>query len=186
MALTGTENAVLSDEERWLKQERKMFSRIENDLHYYSGEVKLCRFAQRNLSISVMIFGVLTPVVIAEAGKTASIFGSQTSLNAVATGIAALAAILEGIRRICRFDRRWIANYSAATKIRRLRDEYRSMQIGKPVGSEDWRANIFRYQQSINNVLDRETAEFFKDLDKPENESSPNDDPLGKGGKPEN
>lgn len=186
MDVMGTEDAALPNEERWLKQERKMFSRIENDLRYYGSEVKLCRLAQTNLSIAVMIFGVLTPVVIAEAGKTDSFFGPPALLTTIATGMAALAAILEGIRRIGRFDRRWIANYSAATKIRRLRDQYRLRQIGKPVGSDDWRENIFHYQQLINDVLDKETAVFFKDLDKPENEPSPEKDRPGKGGKPKN
>ncbi|OWV71741.1 hypothetical protein ATY76_31295 [Rhizobium sp. R339] len=186
MDVMGTENAALSSEQRWLKQEHKMFSRIENDLRYYNGEIKLCRVAQTNLSIAVMIFGVLTPVVIAEAGKTDSFFGSSALLTTVATGMAALAAILEGIRRIGRFDRRWIANYSAATKIRRLRDQYRLRQIGKPVGSDDWKENIVHYQQLINDVLDKETAIFFKDLDKPEDEPSPEKDQTGKGAKPKN
>ena len=160
--MTGTENAALSNEQRWLKQEHKMFSRIENDLRYCNGEIKLCRLAQTNLSIAVMIFGVLTPVVIAEAGKTDSFFGSSALLTTVATGMAALAAILEGIRRIGRFDRRWIANYSAATKnqaitrpiqietdrkacrFRRLEGKYRSLSTVDQRRSRQGDGNIFQ------------------------------------------
>ena len=107
----------------WLRRETKLLEEIASALEYYSRHTKRYQFWQRATSVSVMVLSTLAPLVVAGSGVAEGTFGlSRDNLSVAGVIITLILALIEGVRRIFRFEQRWATCYQVKSTIKRERE----------------------------------------------------------------
>ncbi|TCQ16400.1 DUF4231 domain-containing protein [Rhizobium sp. PP-CC-3G-465] len=147
----------------WKARETKLLGYVNGAMEYYAETTRWCRYAQRGLSITVMVCAALAPVaVVSSSGNGLGALGlHEPEIKILALIITILLAIADGLRRIFRYDQRWATCYIARETLKRARENYRITVIGLEVGSDDWKKNYEDLRATYESVIDRETQEFF-------------------------
>ena len=146
----------------WLRRETKLLEEIASALEYYSRHTKRYQFWQRATSVSVMVLSTLAPLVVAGSGVAEGTFGlSRDNLSVAGVIITLILALIEGVRRIFRFEQRWATCYQVKSTIKREREGYRYQRIGLAVGSEEWKLNLAALRKAFDIATGQETQAFF-------------------------
>jgi len=145
----------------WLRRETKLMEEIASAIEYYSKHAKRNQFWQRATSVSVMILSTLAPLVVAGSGIADGTFWSRDELNVAAVTITMILALIEGVRRIFRFEQRWATCYQVKSTVKRERESYRYQRIGLAVGSEEWKTNLATLRKAFDTATGQETQAFF-------------------------
>lgn len=146
----------------WLWRESKLLDEIAGAVEYYAKHTRRNQLWQRITSVSVMALSTLAPLVVAGSGIEGGIFGlSKVQLNVAGVSITFVLALIEGIRRIFRFEQRWATCYMVKATIKREREKYRYARIGLTVGTDEWKAQLAALRKSFDDATGRETQEFF-------------------------
>lgn len=157
------EAALQSD---WLKRETKLFAEIDNSVTYYAGRAKVALRSHRLISIAVVVVGPMAPVAVAAStAKDAILFSMPSGFySGLAIVLTVLLAILDGVRRIFRFDRRWTSCNLAKVDLRRARETYLRKRIGLTVGDAAWQSNLGELREAYEAATGKELQGFVADI----------------------
>ncbi len=157
----------------WEFREDKFNRDVAGTLEYYSKKLHNTWKKQRLISVIVMLCSVFAPLFVAASSLEKVFFMSDVAIKIAALIATIILSIAEGLKRIFRFDRGWVAIYWARSAIKRARNNYRIAQVGQPIGSETWVANLKAFRDRYYETIDAETREFFDALGKGDEKAAP-------------
>jgi hypothetical protein len=147
----------------WAQREEKITSQLDNTIAWYSSRMRRNLYAQRIVSVIVMLCGVFAPVLV--AGSNLKILGLENeTIQICAFFLTIVLAILEGLKRIFRFEQRWSAYFWARNDLKKMRDMYRIEKIGKEVGSDAWVANFRKLVEEYYAITDKESRDLLDSI----------------------
>lgn len=153
-------------EDQWMQRERKLTENVNRAIAYYRASARSARVWHRIFSTTSMVLTVLSPVFVVSNGASESgegIFGIDAGeLSTVAVSLTVSLAIVEGIRRIYKFDQRWSTCYMTGRTLKKAREDYRFGRIGLETGSDEWQKNLLRFRSVYEDATDTESREFFE------------------------
>lgn len=151
----------LPTEEQWRSREEKFHAEVTDTLAAYALDLNKTWKRQRAIAIALMVCGVLAPMLVVGSAFDDAFGVPEQVTKGAAVVVTLTLAILEGLKRIFQFERRWAAIYWAKSAIKRARSDYRISQIGLDVGSEQWASHFKTYRDRVTETIDIETREFF-------------------------
>ncbi len=157
----------------WEFREDKFNREVTATLAKYENKLNNTWKQQRLISVIVMLCSVFAPLFVVGSSLEKVFFMSDVAIKIAALIVTVILSIAEGLKRIFRFDRRWVAIYWARSAIKRARNDYRIAQIGQPIGSETWVANFKAFRDRYYETIDAETREFFDALGKGDEKAAP-------------
>lgn len=162
-------NQAEDSQAKFKDREVKLLDEIQKSVDYYVRYGRSAQRWQRSTAVAVMILSTFAPLLVASSTTTV---GGNLGLPAGTVSIAAfvvtlLLALLEGVRRIFRFEQRWMACYMAKQVLKREREKYRFARIGLDVGSDAWKANFAELRKAYDEVTGSETKDFFASMQAP-------------------
>lgn len=161
--------------QEWKDRANRFSESVTDAIAWYRKQMWRAWYAHRITSVLVLILSVLAPIFVAGAGTSAQgiVLGfTANEARAIALWITVALALLEGLRRLFRFEQRWSSCFWARNGLRRARDEYRTSQIDIAVGSAQWVANFEAFRKAYYEITDKESRDLFRmDSDKDENPS---------------
>ncbi|CUX19452.1 DUF4231 domain-containing protein [Agrobacterium deltaense] len=161
---TDDDNFEITDKYRF--REKKLLDEIQRSVEYYVRYGQIAQKWQRITAMLVMVLSTFAPLLV--VGSTTSLpVLSEEVVSFAAFLVTLLLALLEGTRRIFRFEQRWMACYMAKQTLKREREKYRFARIGLVVGSDVWKANLADLRRVYDEVTGSETKEFFAALQSP-------------------
>ncbi|WP_322884471.1 hypothetical protein U8C35_27125 (plasmid) [Sinorhizobium medicae] len=145
--------------EQWQRCAEKLRAQVAKSLGLYWRECRTTAKKHKLISTAAMVLGLATPLIIAEASKVKPLFGVKPEyLHAAAFVTSLSVALLEGFRRIGKFDSRWANSYRDATDIKRARDTFEINTIGYAVGTSSWIKSFREYRAAYHTVIDRDIS----------------------------
>ncbi len=157
----------------WDFREDKFNRDVAGTLEYYTNKLNNTWKQQRLISLIVMLCSVFAPLLVVGSSLDQAFYMSDVAIKIAAVIVTIILSIAEGLKRIFRFERRWVAIYWARSAIKRARNDYRIAQIGQPIGSETWVANFKAFRDRYYETIDAETHEFFDALGKGDEKAGP-------------
>ena len=152
-------------EKEWIQRESRLMNELSSTLQYYTNVNKIAAKYQRAISLSVMIGGVIAPVLVAASANNQTVFGlSSPIVSGIVVVLTSLIAIVEGTKRIYRFEQRWVSCNAAKRAIKNARENYRAKRIGLKVGSPEWQQNYFALRAAFEAASDKEAEVFFESI----------------------
>ncbi|MBP1845999.1 hypothetical protein J2046_004273 [Rhizobium petrolearium] len=161
--MTGQQDA------KWVQLADDHAAKVSATIKYYLKEIEDCATRDRQLSVAVMILGILTPVLVAQVAVWDGDVGLVLKVGSIVTATAL--AVTEGLRKIYAYDKRWAASYTALLALRRARADYKIRRLGLPPGSEEWKKSFITYQNLYHDTIAKETQDFFTHLGKAEKQT---------------
>lgn len=160
-------------EGKWKAREQKLFDEIDGAVSWYTERVRFNWYTHRTLSTVIMLAGVIAPLLVININGQ-DVYTSTNDMSwqsILALSVTILLAFLEGLKRIFRFEQRWVSCFWARTEVKRARERYRIAQIDNMIGSDSWKANLLALRSSFEGILDKESKDLF----------NPNANPGGSG-----
>lgn len=155
------------------EREAKLLDQISGSIEYYVKYGKTAQLWQRYTATLVMVLSTFAPLLVAGSASTLSrdLGLPDGSVAVAAFAVTLLLSLVEGIRRIFRFEQRWIACYTAKETLKRERERYRFARIGLEIGSDAWKSNFAELRKAYDDVTGSETKEFFAAVQAPISEA---------------
>lgn len=151
----------IETQEKLKHRENQFVDQVTDTIAWYSHHMKRNWYTHRTISVFVMIGSVFTPMLV--AGSSLTIFGiSDNFIRGAAIISTILLSILEGLRRIFRFEQRWSTCFWARNDLKKLRDQYRVAQIGEEIGSDVWLKNLQRLKDKYYAITEKESRDFLE------------------------
>jgi len=164
--LSGTVLAASfpSDQAKYDEREDELLKAISQSLDYYRVEIEATGKWHRRLSVATMIMSVLAPVFVAGSASGSLLYIAPALLAPVGVSLTIGIAVLEGFKRIYKFNERWSSAYTAKLAIKRARETYKFNRIGLTVGAEDWKKNFHFLEAAYEAATNAQTRDFFTTL----------------------
>lgn len=149
--------------EQWRAREQKLVEQVTSTISWYSKHMRRNLYAQRVVSVAVMILSVFAPLFV--VGSNFEVFGIDPNIiKASAIITTVLLSLLEGMKRIFRFDHRWSACFWARNDLKKAREQYRIKQIGQAVGSALWVENLLKLTSAYYDITDKESRDLLQSV----------------------
>jgi hypothetical protein len=150
---------------KWAKEEAVLVGWVTGTIEYYKRVHKKTIKVQRVLAVTTVVIGAVTPVIVAGAGTTGGLFHLDPgTLNSFAVVLTVALAILEGIRRIFRFEQRWISCHIAKVALQKSLGRFRFATVGLNPGSDEWKSAMLELRTSFESTTERESEVFYQNL----------------------
>jgi hypothetical protein len=150
-------------QQQWTAREQKLVEQVTSTIAWYSKHMRRNWYAQRAVSVTVMILSVFAPLFV--IGSDFEVFGIDPNvIKASAIITTVLLALLEGMKRIFRFDHRWSACFWARNDLKKAREQYRIKQIGQAVGSATWVENLLKLTSTYYDITDKESRDLLQSV----------------------
>jgi hypothetical protein len=151
------------------EREDKLLSLVEGSVEYYVKYGRTAQRYQRCTAVLVMVLSTLAPLLVAGSSSTwvKDLGLPDKSIAVAAFVVTLLLSLIEGVRRIFRFEQRWISCYTAKETLKREREKYRFARIGLEIGSDAWKSNFAELRKAYDDVIGGETKEFFAAVQAP-------------------
>ncbi|NLR96108.1 hypothetical protein HGP17_04605 [Rhizobium sp. P38BS-XIX] len=109
--------------------------------------------------------GLQCPLAVAAATNHST--DTVSALSVCAIVVATIGALIEGIRRIYRFEQRWATLNAAKRAIFSARETYRAKSIDLVMGSAEWQVIYYDFKNAYENATSQQASIFFKGLTSP-------------------
>jgi hypothetical protein len=157
----------------WADREKALLLQISDEVERYWSYAEKTRRIARATSVISLFCSVLAPVtVVSSAANLSALNISQPTMIGLSVVLTVLLAFVEGLRRIFSFELRWAGAIAALASVKNQRERYLDSQVGKEIGSEEWKANFFATRLAVETAAHVETSEYFKNV---LNQSKPRD-----------
>jgi hypothetical protein len=152
-----------SVEAAWSERHTKLLEHADKETARYQDFAERSRVAARALNVISLFASVLAPVaVVSSAGGLSAFHIPDNTIKAIAVSLTIILGLTEGARRIFRFEQRWAGAMVAWLEIEKNKEVYLDNQVAKPIGSDEWVANLAKLRQGIEAATNSETTEFFR------------------------
>lgn len=150
---------------KWQDQQNELIGAIEGTIRYYQRSTDRIILYQRYSSITTMIVGITAPIIVTatQAGKNNTELESS-NLGYIAVAITAALSILDGLRRIFRYEQRWISCHSAMMALRQALGSFYFATVESPPGTQLWKDEMISLRRKFEDETSRERSVFYHNL----------------------
>jgi hypothetical protein len=152
-------------EAAWAGREKDLMEIIDGEISRYWNYSTATRWKARTASVIALFCYVLAPVTVVSSASNLSVFGMLApDLAKLSLVLSVLFGFVEGVRRIFGFDQRWVGAMMAMVSVKSQKERYLDSQIGKAIGSEEWKDNLLRTRAAVEAAATGEMSDFFKNM----------------------
>jgi hypothetical protein len=154
------------DQQQWLAREKHLIKWLDGRIKFYSIWAEFNRYGQRLTSLVILVCAVLAPVAVtSKSGAGLGVFDlKEATIGRIALIVTLLIGVSEGLRRLFRFDRRWLICANCREELLEAKEEYLDSQIGIAIGSEEWVKHLQETRAKLINVVSVHLKDFAEML----------------------
>lgn len=153
------------DNNAWSEQERELISMIRGTIDYYTQVTRRTIKIQRIVSVTAMMVAAAAPVFVTASGLKQNLLGLPSeAVTAIALILTLFLSIFEGVRRIYRFERRWVSCHVAKTALQKALGRFRFATVDVSAGTPEWKEEMQKLRDAFELATDKETETFYQGI----------------------